>query len=390
MIPHIVRIATILAGLGALASLGYYALCLWSAWQFLAARKTSGSVRASSDLPPVSILKPLKGMDPEMYESFRSHCLQDYPAYEIIFGVSDAKDPAIQYVERLRSEFPMRAIRLVVCDEKLGVNTKISNLAQMLLEARYEYLIVNDSDIRVEPNYLLRVVTPLTNPKNGMVTCLYRGVAAPTLCSRLESLGISTDFAPGVLAARLIENGIRFGLGSTLAFRRRDLETIGGFKTLADYLGDDYELGRRISALGLNIELSCEVVETFLPPYYLREFLQHQLRWARNIRDSRHAGYFGLGLTFGIAWALLALALSAGANWAWVLLAVVVAMRTATALIVGQKILGDRQVPRFLWMIPLRDIAALGIWLTGFAGHTIIWRGETFEIKHGKLIRTGS
>ena len=386
MIPHIVRIAAILAALGALTSLGYYALCLWSAVSFLRERQAGEGARPTQPVPPVSILKPLKGTDPEMYESLRSHCQQDYPEYEIIFGVSDANDPALQFVERVTAEFPERAIVVVLCSEKLGANTKISNLAQMLPKARYEHLIVNDSDIRVEPDYLRRVAAPLADPKTGMVTCLYRGIAGSTLGSRLESLGISTDFAAGVLAARQLENGIHFGLGSTLAFRRRDLETTGGFEVLADYLGDDYEIGRRMSALGLEVELSNVVVETFLPQYRLGEFLQHQLRWARNIRDSRRGGYIGLGLTFGIPWAVLALVFSRGASWAWALLGLVVALRAMLALTLGWTVLRDRQVFRLLWLIPLRDLVAMGIWLAGFVGHRITWRGETFELRNGKLL----
>jgi len=386
MIPHIVRIAAILAALGALTSLGYYALCLWSAVSFLRERQAGEGARPTQPVPPVSILKPLKGTDPQMYESLRSHCQQDYPEYEIIFGVSDANDPALQFVERVTAEFPERAIVVVLCSEKLGANTKISNLAQMLPKARYEHLIVNDSDIRVEPDYLRRVAAPLADPKTGMVTCLYRGIAGSTLGSRLESLGISTDFAAGVLAARQLENGIHFGLGSTLAFRRRDLETTGGFEVLADYLGDDYEIGRRMSALGLEVELSNVVVETFLPQYRLGEFLQHQLRWARNIRDSRRGGYIGLGLTFGIPWAVLALVFSRGASWAWALLGLVVALRAMLALTLGWTVLRDRQVFRLLWLIPLRDLVAMGIWLAGFVGHRITWRGETFELRNGKLL----
>jgi ceramide glucosyltransferase len=386
MIPQIVRIAAILAALGALTSLGYYALCLWSALKFLRERQAGEGARPTQPVPPVSILKPLKGTDPQMYESLRSHCQQDYPEYEIIFGVSDANDPALQFVERVTAEFPERAIVVVLCSEKLGANTKISNLAQMLPKARYEHLIVNDSDIRVEPDYLRRVAAPLADPKTGMVTCLYRGIAGSTLGSRLESLGISTDFAAGVLAARQLENGIHFGLGSTLAFRRRDLETTGGFEVLADYLGDDYEIGRRMSALGLEVELSNVVVETFLPQYRLGEFLQHQLRWARNIRDSRRGGYIGLGLTFGIPWAVLALVFSRGASWAWALLGLVVALRAMLALTLGWTVLRDRQVFRLLWLIPLRDLVAMGIWLAGFVGHRITWRGETFELRNGKLL----
>ena len=238
-----------------------------------------------------------------MYESFRSHCLQDYPEYEIIFGVSDPADPAIELVERLKQEFPQRAIRLVICSRNLGTNTKVSNLAQMLTQAKYENILVNDSDIRVEPDYLRRVIAPLADNEIGLVTCLYRGIASPTLGSRLESIGISTDFAAGVLTARQLEGGIRFGLGSTLAFRRRDLEAIGGFEAFVDYLADDYEIGKRIAQRGLKVKLSEVVVETFLPAYTLRQFLDHQLRWGRAVRDSRRGGYLGLVLTFGLPWA---------------------------------------------------------------------------------------
>src|SRR5713101_7592651 len=303
MIHHTAKIIEIIAVLGAFSSVNYYALCLWSAAGFLRERKAaSEGARPTQFVPPVSILKPLKGTDPEMYESFRSQCLQDYPEYEIIFGVSDPRDPAAELVERLKKEFPQRSIRLMVCPMNLGTNTKVSNLAQMLAVARYEYLIVNDSDIRVEPDYLRRVVAPLADPKVGMVTCLYRSVAGPTLGSRLESIGISTDFSAGVLAARQLERGIRFGLGSTLAFRRRDLEAIGGFEALADYLADDYELGRRIAEHNLKVALSESVVETYLPPYNLSGFFSHQLRWARTIRTSRPGGYAGLLFTFTLPW----------------------------------------------------------------------------------------
>ncbi len=214
---------------------------------------------------PVSILKPLKGTDPDVYESFRSHCLQDYPEYEIIFGVSDPHDPAVASVQQLQREFPDHAIRLVVSPNILGANVKVSNLEQMLTSARFEHLIVNDSDIRVERDYLRRVIVPLADERVGMVTCLYRGIAVSTFGSKLESLGISTDFCAGVLVAKQLEGGLRFGLGSTLAFRRTDLERIGGFLSIVDFLADDYELGRRIAALGLEVQLSDVVVETHLP-----------------------------------------------------------------------------------------------------------------------------
>jgi ceramide glucosyltransferase len=377
----------IVAGAGIVSSLLYYFLCLWSASVFLRERDRPRNAPPAQNLPPVSILKPLKGIDPEIYQSFRSHCLQDYPEYEIIFGVSDPNDPAIASVKALKQEFPQHKIQLLVCPQILGANVKVSNLVQMLPVARYEHLIVNDSDIRVDADYLQRVVAPLSDPQLGLVTCLYRGVAAQTLGSRLESLGISTDFSAGVLAARQLEGGIRFGLGSTLAFRRSDLERIGGFRSIVDHLADDYELGLRLAALGLAVKLSDVVVETFLPPYRPAEFFAHQLRWARGVRDARAAGYFGLIFTFGILWALLALVASHGALWSWGSLAFVLLLRLSVALFVGGKILGDRRVFSDLWLIPLRDLIAVAVWLISLGGHRVTWRGERFQLKDGRLTR---
>jgi ceramide glucosyltransferase len=377
-----------IAVLGTVASMAYFLLCLFSAARFLRERKATGE--GARPTQPVSILKPLRGTDPEMYESFRSHCLQDYPEYEIIFGVSDPDDPAIDLVERLKKEFPQRAIHLMICSQYLGSNTKVSNLAQMLPQAKYETILVNDSDIRVESDYLTRVLTPLQDNQIGLVTCLYRGIASPTMGSRLEAIGISTDFAAGVLTARQLEGGIRFGLGSTLAFRRRDLEAIGGFEAIVDYLADDYEIGKRIAARGLKVKLSEVLVETFLPAYTLRQFLDHQLRWGRAVRDSRRGGYLGLVLTFGLPWAVLALVLGRGALWAWILLAAVASLRIAVALVVGWSVLRDRQVLSLLALLPLRDFAALLVWFGSLFGHKVIWRGDAFKLKDGKLVRIGS
>jgi ceramide glucosyltransferase len=373
----------------------YYLLCLWSAAAFLREREAgggafdciSGQVRPAQALPPISILKALKGTDPEMYESFRSHCLQDYPDYEIIFGVSDLNDPAIGSVKELQREFPDRKIKLVASPKILGANVKVSNLAQMLAEARYDYLIVNDSDIRVQPDYLRRVTAQLADPGIGMVTCLYRGIGGATRGSRLESLGISTDFCAGVLAARQLEGGIRFGLGSTLAFRRAELEQIGGFASFVDYLADDYELGKRIADLGLRVKLSGVVVETYLPSYSLPDFFAHQVRWARGVRDARAGGYLGLVFTFGLMWALLAVVASRGALWSFCALAVVLALRSAVALVVGRGVLYDRHLLKNAWLIPLRDLFAAGVWIVSLVGHTVTWRGDRFRLKDGKLTR---
>jgi ceramide glucosyltransferase len=383
-------VVQIIAVIGIASSSLYYLLCLWSASRFLREREAAEGVRPTPDLPGISILKPLKGIDPEIYESFRSHCLQDYPEYEIIFGVSDPSDPAIESVRRLQREFPDRRIRMIVSSTILGANVKVSNLAQMIADARYGCLIVNDSDIRVEPDYLQRVTAPLADSRLGMLTCLYRGVASATLGSRLESLGISTDFCASVLAARQVEGGIRFGLGSTLAFRRADLKKIGGFNCFVDYLADDYELGKRIAALGLNIKLSDVVVETYLPAYRLQDFFAHQLRWARGVRDARAGGYFGLIFTFGMLWALVAVAASAGSLWSWTGLAFVLSLRLTVAFVVGWRVLRSHDVLRYAWLIPLRDLIAVAVWIISLGGHTVTWRGERFRLKNGELTRIGS
>jgi ceramide glucosyltransferase len=365
-----------------LCGCGYYVLCLWGARQFL-----RRPIPAAGFVPPVSVLKPLKGVDPEIYASLRSHCVQEYPDYEIIFGVSNADDPAIVWVEKLQAEFPNRAIQLAVCPETLGGNAKVSTLAQMLHHARHQYLLVNDSDIRVEPDYLRRLIAPLQDNKLGFVTCLYRGVEGGTLASRLEALGISTDFCGGVLAAVQMEGGPHFGLGSTLMFRRAELQSVGGFEALVDYLADDYRLGERLWQKGLDGYLSEDVVETFLPPYSWRGFFDHQMRWTRNVRDLRGWSYLGLSVTFGIPWALLGLVVSGGAWWAWSVMGLTFALRMVMAWVVGIRVAKDGQVLRLFWLIPLRDLVALLIWAAGFLGSTVVWRGERFQLKEGKLAK---
>ncbi len=374
-------LAVLTAGLAA-AGLAYYCLCLFGMLTFI--RDCRRKVHAPGFAPPVSILKPLRGTDPEMYESFRSHCLQEYGEYEITFGVSDANDPAVALVRKLIAEFPERKIQLMVCPEILGTNGKVSNLLQMTRVARYDHLLVSDSDIRVPSDYLRRVLAPFEDATVGMVTCLYRGVAANSLGSRLESIGTSTDFCPAVLAARQLQ-GVRFGLGSTMAFTRKALDAAGGFEPLLDYLADDYELGARVAQAGFEVRVSEVVVDHFLPGYPTREFLEHQLRWARAIRDSRRWGYAGLIVTFPLVWAAFAVLFSVGAAWSWILLAATALMRAAVAVTAAGAALDDPQLKRDFWLIPLRDALALAIWAASFAGHKIRWRGIEFELKDGKL-----
>jgi ceramide glucosyltransferase len=384
MIPKLLNISLVISTLVSVVSVMYCLLCIWAAARFASQHKSATQVDA---LPAVSLLKPLKGTDPEMYASLRSHCVQNYPQYEILFGVTNDSDPAVPLVERLMQEFPDHSIRLVRCDKNLGANGKVSSLAQLVPVATHDFFLVNDSDIRVDPDYLRQVMTELQAPETGMVTCLYRGVPSSTLGSRLESLGISTDFMAGVLAARQIEGGLRFGLGSTLAFRRRDLEAIGGFEAIADYLADDYELGRRIAERNLKVTLSESVVETYLPAYGVARFFSHQLRWARTIRASRPGGYAGLLFTFTLPWAFLCAMLSRGAAWAWGLCGVALLMRWAMALVVGRLVLHERKIARSLWLLPFRDVLAVIVWIGGLAGNTVTWRGDRFYVKQGKLVR---
>jgi ceramide glucosyltransferase len=372
---YLLAIAT--AALAA-CGVGYYILCVYAIRDFL---KSSRPTQAFA--PAISILKPLRGTDPEMYAAFRSHCLQDYPEYELIFGVSDLSDPAAELVRELQREFPAVAIDLVLCERLLGTNGKVSNLAHMVKEARYDHLIVNDSDINVPADYLRRVLTPLADPRVGMVTCLYRGIPGKTLGSQLEAVGINTDFSPSVLAARVVQ-GVKFGLGSTLAFRKQDLEKIGGFESLVDYLADDYQLGARVHALGKEVVVSEVIVDHHLPDYSFMDFVAHQIRWARAIRDSRKLDYLGLAVTFGIPWALACLLIAGGATWSWLLLCIAVVVRFALAATMCRVLCQKLSIPGYL-LIPVRDITALLLWIASFFGHTIHWRGLKFRLQNGKL-----
>jgi len=383
--------ATIIAGLTTLltiAGLGYYLIALWSARAYLRRRPFPAGAFAL----PVSILKPIHGLDPGMAEAFASHRRQNYSGeYEILFGVSSLDDPAAAVVRQLQTEFPDHAIRLILCPEVLGPNGKVSNLAQLVPHARYDYLVINDSDISVSPHYLARILAPFAprqdRPPTGLVTALYRGRTHQTIGSKMEALGIATDFAPGVLTSLFLERGLHFGLGSTLAVSRAALDAIGGFMPLAEYLADDYQLGARISVAGFSVELSNEIVETSVPAWTFSGYLQHQLRWARAMRESRRAGYAGLIVSYGLAWAILNLVASGLSLSAFALFSLALLFRLSLALGVGVGILGDRQVLRDLWLLIPRDIIALGVWAWSYASDTVRWRDERFLLKRGKLTR---
>jgi ceramide glucosyltransferase len=378
----------------AAAGIGYFVAAMISAKVFLAARRCPLTAFA----PGVSVLKSLKGLDPGMMDAFSSHCRQLYSGeVELLFGVSSLADPAAAAVKQLKAEFPEQTIRLIECPQRLGTNGKVSTLAQLVPHARHPFLLINDSDITVSPHYLERVLAcfaPAPEKQGGakrevgLVTALYRGRSHGTLPSRLEALGIATDFQPSVLLSKWIEKGLHYGLGSTLAISRKALDRIGGLEVLVDYLADDYELGARVDGAGYRVALTSEVVETAIPAYGWHGFLDHQLRWARTVRDARPWGYVGLIFTQGLGWALLN-ALASGVSPAslW-LLGLSFFLRLTLAMTVGAEVLADHQVLPGLWLLPLRDLVAMGVWVAGFAGNTIVWRGERFTLKGGKLEKT--
>jgi ceramide glucosyltransferase len=375
----------VVCSLLAAAGTFYFWLSVWAARRYLQQRRRETRVNFA---PSVSILKSLKGLDPHMYAAFHSHCTLDYGGeYEVLFGASDPEEPALALVAELQAEFPARQLRVVHCPQQLGLNGKVSNLVQMLPQARYDYVLINDSDILVQPDYLQRVMSPFADAKVGMTTTLYRARAGQTVWSKIEALGISTDFAGGVLVARELEGGIRFGLGATIATTKAVLEKIGGLQPLVDYLGDDYELGARAAQAGYRIELANVVVETALPDYSFAQFWKHQLRWARNVKDRRPAQYIGLVVSFALPWALLAVVAAPGAIWTWLVLVVTLAARLTSAFICGKSVLRDQQLSRDGWLIPFRDIVALAIWIASFAGNSVEWRGYKFRLRNGKLYR---
>ncbi len=336
--------------------------------------------RQAGLLAPLSILKPLRGLDAGLYENLRSHAVQKYPEFELVVGVSDPGDPALREVERLRREFPAVPVQ-VVRSTTAAPNGKVGVLQDLAAAARYPILLVNDSDIRVGPDYLVRVAAPLEDPTVGVVTCLYRARAS-SWPDRFEALGIATDFAPSVLVARLIGFS-EFGLGSTLVFRGAELERIGGFAAIADYIADDYQLSRRIRDLGLRVVLSDYVVETSLPDAGWMGVWRHQLRWARTIRLSR-GGYAGLPIANATLWAVL-LAL---AGWPWTALALF-ALRAAAGLTTALGVLGDRAALANAWMMPFRDLAGFAIWAAGLFGSKVVWRDVAMRLdRSGRISKT--
>lgn len=338
-------------------------------------------------LPPVSILKPVKGLDAEAYDNFASFCRQDYPCYELLFGVADPDDPAIAVIRRLQEDFPERQIRLLVVPTR-HVNPKASLLHSLSLQAEYGTLVISDSDMRVTPGYLRRVVAPLADDEVGLVSCLYRGRTPVTFTARLEALHMGVTFLPSVLVARRFLN-MRFALGATVALRRRDLARIGGFAAIADYLADDYQLGVQIADLGLRVHLSRYIVDSVLGPTTFREQWHREVRWMQCSRVSRPAEYPGMLLTFSTPLALILAGVSGFAPYSWAALAGSLLLRWVTSWWVTA-LTDNRGLRRWLAWLPVRDLLSALVWCVGAVGRCVVWRGGTFILQPGGRLQPQS
>ncbi len=321
--------------------------------------------------PPVSVLKPVMGLDPNTYDAFRSQARQDYPQYELLFAVADPNDPAIPAIKRVQAEFPRVPIRIIQ-KTTAAANGKVGALIDLARSAQHPVWVVNDSDIAVTPSYLREVVAPLADEMIGVVTCPYRA-SAHSAATRWEALGIATDFIPSTMVAQFL--GVRdFGLGSTLAFRARDLIQCGGFEALADYLADDYQLGRRITGQDKHALLSTYVVETSLGDGTWRGVWDHQLRWARTIRRSKAQAYVGLPLTQAGLWAAIA-----GLCGAWPAAAALIGLRIVAAFLAARTLNARQSLP-LSWLAPVWDLFAFAIWIGAWTGSTVRWRGRNLRV----------
>jgi ceramide glucosyltransferase len=333
--------------------------------------------------PPVTVLKPLCGTHPALYESLRSFCEQDYPEFQVLFGVRDPADPAIEVVQRLMDEHRDRNLKLVVNERDVSVNPKVSNLVGLYTNAAHDVVVIADADIRVDPDYLRAVVAPLAEPGVGLVTCLYRAGGSGRRWGALARLFIHDWFFP----CALVSAGprMRHGFGATLALRRRTLEAVGGFEAVGPYLADDYMLGERIARWGERVVLSSYVVETRVVERSFAALFFHELRWSRTMRAVRPVGYFLAAVTYGFVWSALALVSSAGA---WPAVAV-------AAVQVGVRLAVHREAHRALgtpaarfWLLPVRDGLSIVLWAAAFTGRTVRWGRHRFVVDFlGRLSR---
>ncbi|MBI3934404.1 MAG: bacteriohopanetetrol glucosamine biosynthesis glycosyltransferase HpnI [Acidobacteria bacterium] len=372
-----------------IGSLVYCGIALYGAVRFLKMRRRGALETAlKSFTPPLSLLKPLHGLDRELEENLRSFCLQDYPTYEILFSVREQSDAAVELVRRLEQSFPMIPMRLLVLGEPHYHNAKVHGLEAMAEAAAHEILVITDSDVRVGPDYLRSVVAPLSDPKAGMVTCISRGAAGSSLWSRLEALSMNTHFIPGILAAWVLI-GIKFSLGPTMVIRKKTVDGLGGFRILGDYLADDFVLGEKVARSGMSVALAGAVPDHLVCNETSGASFRHRLRWERSSRRSRPAGYVGQVFMHTFPLALLTWAVApAGSLLAPALFAGSLGMRWLLAWATCRGVLRDKDYRRDWWLLPFQDLLSFVIWCWAFFGREIEWRGARFRVlRGGKLER---
>ncbi|MFZ0038917.1 MAG: bacteriohopanetetrol glucosamine biosynthesis glycosyltransferase HpnI [Candidatus Acidiferrales bacterium] len=359
----------------------YYFLAIVAALRFF--RGHASPPRDFS--PPVSILKPVHGLDREAHENFSSFCNLDYPEYEILFNVSDERDPAIPVIEKIIRDFPRVSIRLLIGAKQIGTSDKVNKLSRMASEARHDVLVISDADIRVSRDYLRAVVAPFRDAKVGAVTCLYRGIPSRSYGSVLEAIGNSADFAAGVLVAWLF-NSVDFALGATMATTKARLAEIGGFEGIAGHFTDDHELGHRIAAKGHRVEIASIPVDTVYPITSVKEYFRHQLRWCIAIRNATPSGHLGLIFAHGLAWALLVAAIAPWHALALAYAAAYVVLCGLMAWTVGVWGMRDPLLRKRFWLVPAQDACAFFILIFSFFTRSVHWRGAQYAIRGKELI----
>jgi ceramide glucosyltransferase len=376
-----------------MAIIGFASLCLAASYAVLTVAaalvwQVRRAPKTSLPLPPVTVLKPLCGAEPGLYEHLRSFCQQDYPAFQIVFGVSDLADPAYAVVQRLMLEFPSLPIDVVVNPQQHGSNLKTSNLINMLGQARHDVLAMADSDSFVGPDYLRTVTAPLLDHKVGLVTCIYRGVPTQRIWSRLGAMYINEWYVPSVLLAWLFGHK-GYASGQTLCLRRDTLQAIGGLRPIANQLAEDYRLGELIRGLGLRIVLSPYVVKGEHHEPSMDSLTRHELRWMRTIRVLRPRSFPLIFLTFSLPLAILGIALtyaeSSLSAAAWVIFGTTVAARLALHFM--HRLQGDRPLFSDFWLLPARDLLMCWVWWRSFFTSRVTWRGNKFDVGADGVMR---
>lgn len=384
-------ILIVVAVVGLLASTVYLGLAIIASVRFRSsAGRTSILAEQGTGALPVTVLKPLHGMEPLLEQCLESFFRQDYPVYELIFGARTADDPALKVVESLKRKYPHIRTRTVLSGEPAYPNAKVFLMEQMESVAAYETFVITDSDVRVTPDYLKQLTLPFADQNVGMATCLYRGVPTGGIWSRLEALGMSVEMSSGVLVANLLE-GMKFALGPTMVIRKSVLDSWGGFSVLGEYCADDFVMGSLTHASGSKVVLSHHVIDHVVLNRTSGQSLLHQLRWMKSSRFSRRLGHVGTGLTFAMPFGLLGLLAGwIAGNWPLGLafLGVAIANRVVQSLVVGWGVTQDRNSVLLCWLYPVRDFVGFVLWCASFLGSEIIWRQERYRlVAGGRMIR---